>query len=243
MERKYALVTGAARRLGREIALNLAKDGYDILLFYNKSDVTQTIADIKKCGVSCDALKLDLTECDKIPDFMENLNNRGYFDGNGLLVNNASIFMRYFPEDTTPQILDEIFRVNFFAPYQLSRMFAQYAESGSSIVNIADSKISKNGTAYSAYVLSKKALVDMTLQFSAAFAPKIRVNAICPGSVIASINETQECFERRIEKAPMGNAGSVEEILSMIKILHESKSMTGQILYADGGMHVLTGEI
>ena len=57
MERKYALVTGAARRLGREIALNLAKDGYDILLVYNKSDVTQTIADIKKYGVSCEALK------------------------------------------------------------------------------------------------------------------------------------------------------------------------------------------
>ena len=242
MKRKYALITGAAKRLGREIALNLAKSGYDILLFYNKSGVTQTIADIKKCGVSCEALKLDLTECDKIPDFMENLNNQGLFEGNGLLVNNASIFLRCLPEETTPQILDEIFRVNFFAPYQLTRIFAQYAECGSSVINIADSKAAKNGTAYSAYVLSKKALLDMTLQFAVSFAPRIRVNAICPGSIIASTDETLECFERRIEKAPMKTAGSVEEVLEMIRFLHESR-LTGQILYADGGMHTVTGEL
>lgn len=243
MKRKYALVTGAARRLGREIALKLAKDGYDILLFYNKSEVTQVVDDIRRYNVNCEAFCFDLANYEQIPPFMENLYNQGYFDGNGLLVNNASIFLRCLPEETTPQILDEIFRVNFFAPYQLSRMFAQYAEAGSSIVNIADSKIAKNGIAYSAYVLSKKSLIDMTLQFAAAFAPKIRVNAICPGSVIASINETQEEFQRRTKKSPLGNAGSVEEILSMVTVLHENKGMTGQVLYADGGMHILTGEI
>lgn len=243
MKRKYAIITGAARRLGREIALRLAKNGYDILLIYNKSDITQTYADIRKYGVNCKALKFDLSEYEKIPDFMESLNKQGFFDGIGLLVNNASVFLRCLPEDTTPQILDNTFRVNFFAPYQLTRTFVQYAEKGSSVINIADSKASKNGTAYSAYVLSKKILIDMTLQFAAAFAPKIRINVICPGSLMASDNESQECFERRAEKAPMKSAGSVEEVLAMAEFLHERTEVTGQILYADGGMHTLTGEL
>lgn len=243
MIRKYAIITGAARRLGREIALRLAQNGCDILLIYNKSDVTQTFTDIQKYGVNCDAFKFDLAEYEKIPEFMENLNEKGFFNGVGLLVNNASIFLRHSPENTTPQILEKTFKINFFAPYQLSRMFAKYAYEGSSVINIADSKATKNGTAYSAYVLSKKSVIDMTLQFAAEFAPKIRVNAICPGSLMASDNEPAEIFEKRIKKAPMKNAGSIDEVLAMIKFLYEHSGITGQILYADGGMHVLTGEV
>lgn len=230
--------------MGREIALDLAKNGYDILLFYHKSDPAQIIYDIKKYGVTCEAVNFNLFDYEKISLLVENINKQGFFSkGTGLLVNNASVFTRCSPENTTAQILDETFRINFFAPYQLSCSFARYALPGSSVVNIADCKAAKNGTAYSAYVLSKKSLIDMTLQFAAAFAPEIRVNAVCPGSLLPSVAETCEKFEARIKKAPMKNAGSTEEVCSMIRFLHESPGLTGQILYADGGMHIFTGEL
>lgn len=244
MNRKYALVTGAACRLGREIALDLAKNGYDILLFFHKSNPEQTVIDIRKCGVDCEAFNFNLFDYDKIPQLIENINSQGFFGGgSGVLVNNASVFFRCPPENTTAEVLDETFRVNFFAPYLLSCAFARYAAPGSSVVNIADSKAAKNGTAYSAYVLSKKSLIDMTKQFAAAFAPQIRVNAICPGSLFPSVGESDENFKMRAVKAPMKYAGSAAEVCSMIRFLHESSGLTGQILYADGGMHVSTGEL
>lgn len=244
MSRKYALITGGACRLGREIALDLAKNGYDILLFFHKSNPQQTVCDVKKYGVDCEAFNFNLFDYDKISLLIENINNQGFFGGgSGVLVNNASVFRRCLPENTTASVLDETFRVNLFAPYQLSCAFARYALPGSSVVNIADSKAAKNGTAYSAYVLSKKSLIDMTLQFAAAFAPKIRVNAVCPGSLFPSVGETDEKFKMRAMKAPMKNAGSTEEVCSMIRFLHESSGLTGQILYADGGMHISTGEL
>lgn len=243
MNRKYALITGGARRLGREIALDLAKHGYDILLLHCKSSAEQIVDDIRKCGVSCEAFNFNLFDYEKISLLIENLNEQGVLEGKGLLVNNASVFLRCPPENTTAQILDETFRVNFFAPYQLSCSFARYALPGSSIVNIADSKAMKNGIAYSAYVLSKKSLIDMTLQFAVAFAPEIRVNAVCPGTLLPSAGETHEKFEIRRKKSPMKSSGSTKEVCSMIRFLHENSEITGQILYADGGMHAFMGEL
>lgn len=243
MNRKYALITGGACRLGREIALDLAKHGYDIVLLYYKSNAQQTVDDVRKCGVNCEAFSFNLFDYEKISLLIENFNKQGVLEGTGLLVNNASVFLRCPPENTTARFLNKTFRVNFFAPYQLSCSFARYALPGSSIVNIADSKAAKNGTAYSAYILSKKSLIDMTLQFAAAFAPEIRVNAICPGTLLPSIGESYEKFEMRRKKAPMKKSGSTEEVCSMIRFLHENREVTGQILYADGGMHVFTGEL
>ncbi|NBX04169.1 MAG: SDR family NAD(P)-dependent oxidoreductase [Alphaproteobacteria bacterium] len=178
-----ALVTGGAKRLGREIALTLAARGYDIALHYNASriDAEKTAAEIEQAGVSCTLFAADLSDimqCEALVDSVFQA-----FPHVNVLVNNASIFERGELKETTLELLARHMRINFEAPVFLTQAFAERCKNGA-VVNMVDARVHQKKHPYMAYLLSKKALLNFSHMAAVELAPHIRVNAVCPGFVI-----------------------------------------------------------
>ena len=232
--RKAALITGAAKRIGSEIAIELAKSGYDIALHYNSSEqeALQTQKRIRETGVECRLFKGDLK--DKV--YLSELIKAVYssFPNLSALINNASIFKRDSISDTKLELFEELIDVNLKAPYFLIKEFASVCGSGN-IINITDTKITTNQNVYAAYILTRKALADLTKIAAVEFAPRIRVNGICPGLILPATDESDEYIERLEKKILLQRKGSPKNISSTVKFLLENDFITGEILKIDGG--------
>jgi pteridine reductase len=232
-----AIVTGGAKRIGRSIALGLADLGYDIALHYLHSlEEAQSVAsDIGKKGVQCHLFKCDLDQIDDVLEFMPKVFER--FPECNLLINNASIFEKARLMDTDTEILDRFLNINFKAPFFLSRDFARYCQEGQ-IINILDTKISKEGVSYFAYALTKKALHEFTRMAAKALAPRIRVNGICPGMILPSKDLSEAEFEKLSLKIPVRRKGDPQSVVSAVRFLIENSFVTGDCIYVDGGEHL-----
>ena len=236
--KKCALVTGAAKRLGKEIALFLAGLGYDIALHYNSSvkEALKTKSLIQKSNVRCELFKTDISSLKAVSKLIQNA--YGKFPNLGLIVNSASIFERALISETTSELLERHFAINFAAPFILSRDFAKICKNGQ-IINILDTRIKSNRPTYAAYSLSKKALFEFTKMSAVEFAPKIRVNAIAPGLILPPEDKSYDYLDRLAKNIPLKRRGSVKNILSSLKFLIENDFVTGQVIFCDGGEHLL----
>lgn len=182
---RTALITGAAQRLGRRIALALAGEGWDIAIHYNRSDwdAQKLAADIEDIGRKAHLIQADLMEQDAPQRIFKACRNIGPI---GALINNASLFTR----DTFPEIdadsLTRHYQVNCAAPLMLMQEFARAAQDGrdNCIVNMLDMMVLKSPKAFTSYILSKKALYEATLIAAATLSPKVRVNGILPGAIL-----------------------------------------------------------
>jgi len=234
---KAALITGGAKRVGKAIALSLAEMGYDIALHYrsSKAGAEGAARTIQEKGVTCRLFRADLGDgkdvaglvpavCDAFPDLC-------------LLVNNASIFERARLMDTETDLFDRHFSINYRAPFFLSKDFASRCEAGH-IINLLDTKISGNPTAYFAYTLTKKGLAEFTLMAARELGPRIRVNGIAPGLILPSFGMSQVEFERLGEHIPLRETGDPVRIVQAVRFLVENPFVTGEILYVDGGEHL-----
>lgn len=227
MENKAALVTGAADRIGRALALSLASRGYDIALHYNTSGekAEKARGEIESFGVKCGLFQADLSNAGEVAELIDKA-----FAWNGrirVLVNNASTFRRSNILATDWGFLEMNFRVNFFAPFMLSCGFAEKARKGV-IVNILDSRISSDSTSYAAYMLSKKSLANFTCMAAKEFGGRIRVNAVAPGVILADKNPEMKSRKMKVE-------GSVEDVVSAVNHLVDKPHITGEILYVGCG--------
>lgn len=235
---KAALITGGAKRLGREMALALADLGYRIIaIHYNSSrkGAEALAAELKERGVEGRLYRADLADSSEVERLAaEVFSELPELD---LLINNASIFIRSPLKETGTELLAKSMKINFEAPYILTREFARRRGKGS-IINILDTKVAKNGYLYSAYNLSKQALHHLTLQSANELGPEIRVNGICPGLVLPPDGQDEEIFRRMAAKQPLKEPGSPEDIIKGLRYLLESKYVTGQTLYIDGGQHL-----
>lgn len=232
-----ALVTGAGKRIGREIALGLAELGFDIALHYHLSEkpAQETAEQIARTGVKCALFRCDLSDHIQLKNLIETA--AGTFPYMDLLVNNASVFEKNKIIDTGFDLLSRHFTVNFFAPYILTRYFAMYCRQGQ-VINIIDCKTVSNDSLYSAYTLSKKALAEFTKMAAKEFAPKIRVNGISPGVILAPKNEGSDYIEQLVRKVPLRKKGEPHQVVQTVKFLIENEYVTGQIIYVDGGKHL-----
>ena len=231
---KAVLITGAAKRIGAEIAIELARSGYDIALHYNLSekDALQTQSSIRETGVECRLFKGDLK--DKI--YLSELVKAAYssFPNLYALINNASLFKRASISNTKFELFEELIDVNLKAPYFLIKEFASVCESGN-IINILDTKITKDQNVYAAYILTRKALADLTKIAAVEFAPKIRVNGICPGLILPAVDESEGYIERLKSKILLQRKGTPKNISSTVKFILENDFITGEIIKVDGG--------
>lgn len=232
--KKAALITGGAVRIGREISLNLAQKGYDIALHYNSSEkeALATRKLILDAGAGCELFRCDLSSPhdarELVPEVVKT------FEGLCVLVNNASIFENIAFRDVTPEFLETDMAVNFKAPFFLSQSFSTET-SGGLIVNFLDTRIRKNPVEHFCYNLSKKSLYNLTKMLARELAPDFRVNAVCPGAILAPQGFGEDYLHEMARGAPMRRPGSIEDIINAFNYLLDNDYVTGECLFVDGG--------
>jgi NAD(P)-dependent dehydrogenase (short-subunit alcohol dehydrogenase family) len=239
MSKKGAvLVTGGAKRIGRAIALALAGRGYSIAVHYGSSegDARELQAKIEAMNVRCRLFECDLADMRKVASLIPAVLER--FPDLEILVNNASVFVPKRFLETKEDFFDRLFTVNFKAPFFLTRDFALHVKRGQ-IINLLDTKITKNLREHFVYALTKKALADFTRMAARELAPAIRVNGVSPGLILSPPGEDQGYLERAGKKIPMECFGSPEQIASAVCFLIESPFITGEIVFVDGGEHLI----
>jgi len=232
------LITGAARRIGRAIALHLAERGYDIALHYHHSKVEAeaTAAAIRQAGVQCSLFQCDLGDPGAVGRFIADVVKQ--CPGLDVLINNASIFERAHLTETDDALLDRHWAVNFRTPFILIRDFARIVGRGN-IINLLDTKITQNHTPYCAYSITKKALFDLTKLAAAELGPEIRVNGVGPGLILPSADLTDADFKRMAEKLPLKRTGHPDKIVQAVSFFLDHNYITGESLMVDGGEHLL----
>ena len=190
---KIAIVTGAAKRIGKEIALSLAKHGWNVVVHYNTSatEAMDLAQEINKTSKAI-AVQLDLEELGKIEEFFQTIIAK--LGAPTLLVNNASIFYRDDIDMPFDVSLSKHMKINCLAPVLLSYQFAKCG--GLNIVNIIDAF--KLPGPFFAYTLSKKSLLVATKDLARKLAPAVRVSAISPGIVLKSSWQSDAAFERML---------------------------------------------
>lgn len=236
-----AFITGGAKRIGRSIALFLAQKGWNIALHYNRSerDAEKTLQEIETFGVECSLFKADLSDVRQVNNLAEKVILK--YPDCSLLINNASIFKRAHFLDTDDDIFLKMFNINYYTPFILMQKFSQNAKKSNQqfhIINILDTKISRNHTPYFMYSLTKKSLADLTLMAARDLGPQVRVNGICPGLILPSADSDAEGFERMKENIPLKMTGNTDYITKAVEFLIENSFVTGEIIYIDGGEHL-----
>ncbi|HOV14171.1 MAG TPA: SDR family oxidoreductase [Spirochaetota bacterium] len=235
--KNVALITGSAKRIGKHIAITMAKEGYDIAIHYFNSeyDASDTKNEIKKIGVNCEIFKCDLSDENETSALIKNV--KSIFPDLNTLINSASIFQKSKLTETTNSLFDSTININLKAPFILTRDFAKLIKKGN-IINLIDAKISNNNFSYSAYSLSKKGLLELTYLSAKELAPDIRVNGIAPGLILPPDGEDYTYMDELSKKMPLKSVGNVQNISDGIKFLLNNDYITGQVIFIDGGFHL-----
>lgn len=238
--RPSALITGGAKRIGKDIALNLAKKGYDIAISYNNShleavDLRQKIID--DFSVKCEIYQCDISKKDNCKVLINNVIQD--FPSLSTLVNNASIFNKSkFLDDNSD--FEESFAVHLMAPIIFCKEFGKNvlanAIDNANIINIVDKNIVSHETSYFYYLLSKKTLSDLTKMLAIELAPAIRVNGIAPGYILDDkfINKSKNLSQKIINDTPLKRKGDTSNIVQTVDFILNNNYLSGQILFIDG---------
>lgn len=227
-------MTGAARRIGRQVALHLAKEGYNIALHYNfsKSEAMSTAQAIYKLGRRCELFCCDLADESQTLKLVPQVFKA--FPNLNLLINSASIFIpnQFGVADLT--LFKTHWDINYKAPYILTSFFARLVKKGQ-VINFVDANVVKYKTRYADYLMTKKALLEFTKMAAVQWGPAIRVNGISPGMILAPVNNQPDDRAKRAGQIPLRRVGNPSNILKSVSFLLENDYLTGQIIANDGG--------
>ena len=238
---RRALVTGAARRLGRAMALGLARQGAEVVIHYRTSHdeasrVVEEIVDLGGRAWSCAA---DLADPEAAADLVDAAARcaGGALD---ILINNASIFAQGEAETTTAEAWDTHQAVNLRAPWLLSQGLARQIPSDGrgDIINLNDIRALRPGPDHFAYTLSKVGLHGLTCSLALALAPRIRVNELALGAVLPPEGASESYVHTLREQIPVGTFSSPDEVVRAVLFLLAGGTTTGQTLFIDGGQHL-----
>jgi NAD(P)-dependent dehydrogenase (short-subunit alcohol dehydrogenase family) len=237
---KTVLITGAAKRLGRAIALDLARHGWNIALHYNSSEkeARATCEDARTAGVKVTLLEADLMQEDQtaalIPRAVKELGPLT------ALVNSASLFENDEWVSVTRESWDKHMEVNLRAPFVLSQTFAKQLPLGMSgaIVNIVDQRVLKPTPQFLSYSLSKAGLHWLNTTLAQALGPRIRVNAVGPGPTMRNARQSETDFQRQREATILKTGAAPQDICDAIRYLLVAKAVTGEMIAVDGGQHL-----
>lgn len=247
---KRALVTGAGQRLGRAMAVELARRGYDVALHYATSaaGAEEAATQIRAMGRMAVTLQADLLEEDAVQSLLPRA-----ADALGgpitCLINNASIFEYDTIKSATRQSWDRHFESNLRAPFVLTQALAAQVPAAKMddqneplatglVVNMVDQRVNKLTPEFMTYTLAKMGLWALTRTAAQGLAPHVRVNAIGPGPTLQGARQTADHFERQRRATVLGRGANVSDILGALGYFLDAPSVTGQILCIDGGQHL-----
>jgi NAD(P)-dependent dehydrogenase (short-subunit alcohol dehydrogenase family) len=235
---KWAFVTGAGQRLGRGVALTLAKQGWGVAVHYRNSraEAEAVVAEIRAAGGEAVALQADLADASVLPDLMAAAQTAARDQLVGL-VNCASMFEHDALASLSAKTLHQHMDVNALAPSLLAREFALVLPEGArgAVVNFLDFKLASPYPDHFSYTLSKYALSGATDLLARALAPRVRVNAVAPGFVLPAPGQTEADYLRLHADTPLGYGPTPDDIAGAVLFLLENPAVTGQTIYVDAG--------
>jgi NAD(P)-dependent dehydrogenase (short-subunit alcohol dehydrogenase family) len=235
-----ALITGAAKRIGRSVSIALAEQDYDIGVHYSTSEASafELVSELKAMGVKAFALQADLN----IPSEAKGLVKQAVnvLGPIKVLINNASVFFDDRLGSMDPDIYARHMNTNLLAPVLLSQAFANQAHipEGASIINLIDQRVLKPSPPFFSYGLSKAGLWHATRTMAQELAPHIRVNAVGPGPTLPSIHQSVDAFDKEAASTLLQRRVTPDEISSAVVYLIGAHSMTGQMICVDSGQHL-----
>ncbi len=244
-------MTGAAKRLGREIALEFARQGWDVAVHYGRSaqEAAQTVREIQSLEVSAQAFQADLAN--EISTKGLFLAASEAFPNLSCLINSASIFEYDRANSDTPltaKNLQDHMQVNLAAPILLAQLMFDFQKNVSKsseaisaipvVIQLLDQKLINLNPDYLSYTLSKAALLSSVELLAMDFAPHLRVVGLAPGISLPSGDQTNEGFAKAHQMTPLGKSSTPVDIAKAAVFLAESSAITGTTLYVDGGQHL-----
>jgi NAD(P)-dependent dehydrogenase (short-subunit alcohol dehydrogenase family) len=237
---RTALVTGAAKRLGRAIATALAAEGVHVVVHYRSSrqEAESLCAALSTIGARAFAVHADLGDPAQAALLVERASAlAGPLD---ILVNNASVF----PADTLAELsfprLADTLRSNAWAPFVLARSLAQQTQRGD-VIQLLDTRIGSVDLRHASYLLSKELLAVLTRMLALDLAPGIRVNAVAPGPMLPPPGGTERDLAPLGAATPLRRVGRPADIANAVLMLLRSDYITGEIVHVDGGAHLRHG--
>ncbi|MHB1311646.1 MAG: SDR family oxidoreductase [Gemmatimonadaceae bacterium] len=236
---RVALVTGAGQRVGQAIALALGAEGYRVAVHYHASadGARRTTAALRGLGVEADIFGADLARPDAPAALVREVASR--FGGVDLLVNSAALMRRLALDTVTPAEWDETMAVNARAPFFLSLAAARVmGERGGAIVNIADHLAHESWPLLVPHGIAKAAVEAMTRQLARQLAPRVRVNAVVPGAVLAPEGWPADAQQKFVAATPLRRMGTPDDVAQAVVFLAAAPFVTGEVLFVDGGRHL-----
>lgn len=238
VENKCVLVTGAARRIGREIALAFARKGARVLVhFYRSRREAESLArEIRKMGGEAALYRADLSHPGQAAALAKKILKReGAID---VLVNSASVFYPTPWKTLTDKDWDAFLALHVKAPFFLAQALApaMKKKGAGRIVNIADAGVYRGASQHLAYMVSKAALLSLTQGLAKALAPEVLVTAVCPGPVLSPEGYSRSDRRKVERKTLVGRWGRPEDVAAAVVFLAESEYITGSAHAVDGGM-------
>lgn len=233
---RVALVTGAGTRIGRAIAVGLGSDGARVAVHYNGSaaGARETVRLIKETGGEARAFRANLTRVEAPTKLIDQvLEHFGRLD---LLVNSAASIKRTPLTKVRERDWDEVFALNLRAPFFCAVAAARaMGRRGGAIVNISDHMGFESWPDYIPHGVSKAGVVSLTDALAAALAPRVRVNAVAPGFVLAPEGYPARAQQAFARATPLRRLGSPADVVGAVRYLATAEFVTGETLFVDGG--------
>jgi pteridine reductase len=236
---KTALVTGAGRRVGKALALALARRGATVAVHYNETEggAREVVESIKQGGGRAETFGADLTDPAAIGQLIEQVVRS--LRGLDVLVNSAAVMNRTPFGEVQVDAWDRMFAVNIRAPFFLAQSAAPHLKrSRGAIVNIADLAAFETWPGYIPHGLTKSGMVYLTKALAQVLAPEVRVNAIAPGAVLLPEDWSAKDAARLNETTPLKREGSPEDVAAAMLFLLDADYITGETIIVDGGRHI-----
>lgn len=238
LQGRTALVTGGARRVGREIARTLAREGCDLILHFRASrgEAEDAAREIRSLGRRCELVQADLADAGSVEAMLREIER--CCPPVDVLVNSASVFYRAPLDEVTVDQWDDNLNVNLRAPFLLARSLglAMKSRGAGKIINIADTAVRRPYKGYVPYLVSKAGLVALTEALALELAPEVQVNAVSPGTVLLPENAPAALEAGIVRRTPLGRIGTPQDVAWMVlHLVKHGDFMTGGNYLVDGG--------
>ena len=234
-----AVITGAAHRLGKAIAFELAGCGYAIGLHYHQSSAAaQTTADqLRAMGTAVELLQADLEDPAQIEALFNRLDRMPYLLK--VWVNSAAVMNRGDLRKMEVSEWDATLALNLRAPWLCAREAARRMSQGGVVINLSDSGARKTWSGFPAYAVSKAGLEILTRLLAKTLGPAIRVNAVAPGLILPAADQDEAKWAQLVDRLPLRKPGTPADVAKTVRFLIENETITGETIVVDGGYQLV----